>query len=166
MCLPSLGCGHFHQLLGCAELLLRCCPWGWSVFLGHPFTSPSLWRIFKTATTSGYGCCWVQASAQLSRAEYRHQKEWLPHHLSSTCRDFLDSWLAPWVKFQTIPTELMLCVHRTNITYTDKLHTSQILSLQEFCGVKSFSELQEEFLLNTEFLQQVFQGKLMGVLPL
>lgn len=47
MYLSSLVCGHFHQLLGCAELLLRCCPWGWSVFLGHPFTSPSLWCSFK-----------------------------------------------------------------------------------------------------------------------
>lgn len=34
----------------------------------------------------------------------------------------------------------------------------------EFWGVKSFSELQKRFQLNAEFLQQVFQGKLMGVL--
>lgn len=59
----------------------------------------------------------------------------------------------------------VVCAYNQYYIYR-QVHTSQILSLQEFPGVKSFNEFQEEFLLNAEFLQQVFQGKLMGVLLL
>lgn len=97
----------FPSVICCAELLLRCCPWGWSVFFGHPFTSPSLWCSLQTSTTSGYGCCW---SRHQSRAGCGHQKEWKgmdppspPEHLQR-----LSGFMAaPWVGFQTLLTEQM-----------------------------------------------------------
>lgn len=67
MFLSSLGCGHFHQLLGCAELLLRCCPWGWSAFLGHFSPHPhseSLLRQPPPLAIAAAGC----RHWQLSRA--------------------------------------------------------------------------------------------------
>lgn len=156
----------FPSVICCAELLLRCCPWGWSVFFGHPFTSPSLWCSLQTSTTSGHGCCWVQASEQgwlwTSKGMERNGS-------SISTRAPAETFWIHGCSLGGIPNTPhwanVACAHNQHYTHR-QVHTSQILSLQEFCGVKSFSELQEEFLLNTEFLQQVFQGKLMGVLPL